>query len=245
MDIQSIIKDRFDKVYVQLKGTNIYPEESKLRISQPLLNGKGQYIFDIKNAVVDGMVQQHLDRNDVFVPNRWGVLISIKEKATGVEQLYSFAPKNDGTNPSIFPVGFSNNQVESLYSGFLSWLVDNQVMLSTYPMEKFRKVPRQQGAFILDSQDAAVQEGVQPEWNLDKALELIIPRYTIAGTRDHKITVNFPAAGLTFPLADKDGATTDYEADLVLYLDGFLVKGGCEYKGGNGSNPFGDAVGQW
>lgn len=68
-----------------------------------------------------------------------------------------------------------------------------------------------------------------------------IPRYTIAGTRDHKISVNFQAAGLTFPLNNP----TDYEANLVLYLDGFLIKGGCEYKGGNGSNPFGDAVGQW
>ena len=67
-----------------------------------------------------------------------------------------------------------------------------------------------------------------------------MPRYTIAGTRDHKISVNFPAAGLSFPLND-----SAYEANLVLYMDGFLVKGGCEYKGGNGTNPFGQAVGQW
>ena len=53
LDILSIIKDRFDKVYRQLAGTNIYPEESKLRISMPLVNGKGQYIFDIKNATVE------------------------------------------------------------------------------------------------------------------------------------------------------------------------------------------------
>lgn len=240
MDLRAIIKDRFDKVYSQLRGTNIYPEESKLRISQPLLDGKGQYIFDIKNATVDGLVEQHLDRNDVFVPNKWGVLIEFVEKATGVRKLYSFAPKNDGATPSVFPVGFSSDDIESLYSGFLAWNVDNTVMLSTYPMEKFHKIPRQQGAFVLDSNDAAVQEGIQAEWTLDKALELIMPRYTIAGTRDHKISVNFPAAGLTFPLN-----SADYTANLVLYLDGFLVKGGCEYKGGNGQNPFGNAVGQW
>ena len=240
MDVRAIIKDRFDKVYSQLRGTNIYPEESKLRISQPLLDGKGQYIFDIKNATVDGLVEQHLDRNDVFVPNKWGVLIEFVEKATGVRKLYSFAPKNDGVTPSVFPVGFSSNDIESLYSGFLAWNVDNTVMLSTYPMEKFHKIPRQQGAYVLDSNDVAVQEGIQVEWTLDKALELIMPRYTIAGTRDHKISVNFPAAGLTFPLN-----SADYTANLVLYLDGFLVKGGCEYKGGNGQNPFGDAVGQW
>lgn len=239
LDILSIIKDRFDKVYNQLRGTNIYPEESKLRISLPIKDGKGQYIFDIKNATVDGTVEQHLDRNDVFILNKLGVLIEFVETKTGVKHLFSYAPKNDGVHPSVAPFGFQSEDIESLYSGFLAWNVDNQVMLSTYPMEKFKKIPRQQGAFVLDSNDATVREGIQVEWSLDKALELIMPRYTIAGTRDHKISVNFPAAGLTFPV------TTGYTANLVLYMDGFLVKGGCEYKGGNGVNPFGQAVGQW
>ena len=240
MEKFQIIKDRFDKVYAQVGGTTIYPEESKLRVSQPIVAGKSQYIFDIKNAVVDGVVEQHLDRNDVFVPNQWGVLIGITEKATGVMKLYSYAPKNNGVDPSVHAVGFTSDNIESLYGGFLAWNVDNQVMLSAYPMEKFHKIPRQQGAFVLDSNDAAVAEGIQSEWSLDRALELIIPRYTIAGTRDHKISVTFPAANLQFPLNDND-----YEASLVLYMDGFLVKGGCEYKGGSGSNPFGQAVGQW
>ena len=239
MDYQ-IIKDRFDKVFAQLRGSKIYPEESKLRVELPLLNGKGQYIFDIKNAIVDGVVDQHLDRNDVFVPNKWSVLVALKHKATGVERLFTYIPENDGVNPSVHEVGFTSPAANTIYSGFLAWNVDNQVMLSTYPMEKFHKIPRQQGAFVLDSNDAAVAEGIQSEWTLDKALELIMPRYTIAGTRDHKITVTFPAAGLTFPLN-----SADYDAYLVLYMDGFLVKGGCEYKGGNGVNPFGDAVGQW
>ena len=237
---QQIIKDRFDKVFAQLRGSKIYPEESKLRVELPLLDGKGQYIFDIKNAIVDGVVNQHLDRNDVFVPNKWSVLVALKHKTTGVERLFTYIPENDGVHPSVHAAGFTTGAANTIYSGFLAWNVDNTVMLSTYPMEKFHKIPRQQGAFVLDSNDAAVAEGIQSEWSLDKALELIMPRYTIAGTRDHKITVTFPAAGLQFPLS-----SADYEASLVLYMDGFLVKGGCEYKGGNGVNPFGDAVGQW
>lgn len=240
-DKAAIIKDRFDKVFAQTSGTEeMYPQESKLRISLPIKDGKSQYIFDIKNAAVDGVVEQHLDRNDVFVMNQIGVLIGLTNKTTGVQTLYPYAPKNDGTNPSVNAVGFTSDDIESLYQGFLAWNVDNKVMLAAYPMEKFKKVPRQQGAFVLNSEDAAVQEGIQPEWSIDKCLELFMPRYTIAGTRDHKISVNFPAAGLTFPLN-----SDDYEASLVLYLDGFLVKGGCEYKGGSGRNPFGSAVGQW
>ena len=242
-DVQAIIKDRFDKVWDMIKGagfgTDIHPEESKIRLEQTILSGKGQYIFNLKQESVDGMVEHSLERNDVFVPNRIGVFVSLKNTTTGVETLFPYVPVNDGTNPSVHPFGMTDDQLKALYSGFLTWNVDNTVMISNYPMEKFEKIPQVQGAFVLDSSDAAVNEGIQGEWDIDKAMQLLIPRYTIAGTRDHKITINFPAAGKTF------AATSGYEAKIVLFLDGFLVKGGCEYKGGNGSNPFGNAVGQW
>ena len=167
------------------------------------------------------------------------MFVAIKNNTTGVERLYSYIPVNDGVNPSVHAAGFTTPAANTIFSGYLQWLVDNVVMLSSYPMEKFHKIPRQQGAFVLDSQNAAVNEGIQSEWEIDKAMELLIPRYTIAGTRDHKITINFPAAGLNFPV------TSGYTAKLVLMMDGFLVKGGCEYKGGTGTNPFGKAVGQW
>lgn len=243
MNTHAIIKDRFDKVWDMIKAagfnSNVHPEESKIRLEQPILSGKGQYIFNLKQESVDGMVEHSLERNDVFVPNRIGVFVALVNNTTGVETLFPYVPVNDGTNPSIHPFGFTDNQIKALYSGFLTWNVDNTVMISKYPMEKFEKVPETQGAFVLDSNDDAVNEGIQSEWDIDKAMQLMIPRYTIAGTRDHKITVNFPAAGKTF------ACTTGYTAKIVLFLDGFLVKGGCEYKGGNGVNPFGEAVGQW
>lgn len=242
MNKSAIIKDRFDKVWDMIKAAgfseNIHPEESKIRLEQPIVDGKGQYIFNIKDQNVDGIVQHNLERNDVFVPNQLGVFVAIKNTTTGVERLYSYIPVV-GSTPSVHAAGFTTDAANVIYSGYLQWLLDNVVMLSSYPMEKFHKIPRQQGAFVLDSQDAAVNEGIQSEWSLDKAMELLIPRYTIAGTRDHKISINFPASTLTFP------TTAGYEAKLVLMMDGFLVKGGCEFKGGNGTNPFGDAVGQW
>lgn len=241
MDVQAIIKDRFDKVFTLLKNDgfaeNIHPEESKIRLEQEIKDGQGQYIFKLNKKDVDGVIEHALDRNDVFIPNRLAVFVSLKNNTTGIERLYSYIPVNDGTHPSVHAAGFTTETPNTIYSGYIQWLVDNTVMLSSYPMEKFHKIPRQQGAFVLDSTDAAVNEGIQSEWCLDKAMELLIPRYTLAGTRDHKISINFPAAGLTFP------TTSGYTAKLVLMMDGFLVKGGCEYKGGK--NPFGDAVGQW
>lgn len=243
-DILAIKKARYDQLWDMIKmagfDSSVFPEESKIRLEATLVSGTGQYIFNLKDvAATDGVVTHALERNDVFVPNSIGVMIALKNNETGVEVLYPYAPINDGVNPSIHVAGFTTNEIENLYNGILTWFVDNNVALSAYPMEKFKQVPRTQGAFVLDSADSAVQEGIQSEFNLDNVMQVLMPRYTIAGTRDHKMQINFPATGRTFEV------TEGYTAKLVLMLDGFLVKGGCEYKGGNGTNPFGQAVGQW
>lgn len=237
-DIQKILKDRYDKVIDQVAGTGLWPSQSKLRLALPIKDGKGQYIFNLKEGG-DGVSTFELDRNDVFIPTMFGVLIELVKISTGEKTLYSFVPKNDGSNPSIFDAGFVDGQMNKMYSGHVQWLLDNSVMMPAFPMEKFHYVPETQGAFVLNSSDEAVQEGIQLERNLDDMLTLLYPKYVIAGTRDHKISVNFDAAGNTFEV------TEGYTANLVLYMDGFLIKGGSEYKGGGASNPFGDAVGQW
>lgn len=237
-DIKMILKDRYDKVIDQLAGTGLWPSQSKLRLSLPIKDGKGQYTFNLKEGG-DGVSTFALDRNDVFIPTMFGVLIELVKTSTGEKTLYSFVPQNDGSNPSVFESGFVDGQMNKMYSGHVQWLLDNSVMMPAFPMEKFHYVPETQGAFVLNSSDEAVQEGIQLERNLDDMLTLLYPKYVIAGTRDHKISVNFDAAGNTFDV------TEGYTANLVLYMDGFLVKGGSEYKGGGANNPFGDAVGQW
>ena len=237
-DIEMILKDRYNKVIDQLDGTGLWPSQSKLRLALPIKDGKGQYTFNLKEGG-DGVSTFALDRNDVFIPTMFGMLIELVKTATGEKTLYSFIPRNDGVNPSVFEAGFVDGQMNKIYSGHVQWLLDNQVMMPAFPMEKFHYVPETQGAFVLNSSDEAVQEGIQLERNLDDMLTLLYPKYVIAGTRDHKISVNFDAAGNTFDV------TEGYTANLVLYMDGFLVKGGSEYKGGGASNPFGNAVGQW
>lgn len=237
-----IIKQRFNTVWDDIVNAGlagqIFPEEAKLRMQLPIANGQGQYIFDLKKeSLADNIKNFVLQRNDVFVPNAIGVLIGITETATGVQKLYSFAPKKPQSGNSVYPAGFESDTIENLYQGHLTWKLGTNVMLNQFPMEKFRKVPRQQGAFVLASDDSAVQEGIIPEWKIDNALEVLMPRYTIAGQRDHYISVNFDAATLNFPV------TSGYTAELVLYLDGFLIKGGCEKIAGK--NAFGDAPGNW
>lgn len=244
-DIIAIIKDRFDQLWSQIQANGvadkIHPEEGKIRLEQTITNGRTQYVFSLKDEVntTDGVQTVALARNDVFIPNRMFVGIALVNKTTGVERLYSYIPVCPEDAPSVHAAGFQDESLNCLYDGTLAWRVGNTVMVGGMPMERFKQIPQVQGAFVLNSSDEAVAECIQGEHNIDKMAKLLTPRYTIAGTRDHKIEINLPsyAANLEFPV------TEGYEAKLVLYMDGFKVVGGSEYF--DGKNIFGEAVGQW
>lgn len=204
----------------------IFLQRTKLRLEQDILPGVGRYTFDIKKeSFGNGLTTFPLKRDDVVVPNGIGVLISISHVVNGteVEELYSFAPKNDGETPSVFPIGFKTDAIENLYNGFLEWTVGSLVAWDGYAMENFKKVPRQQGAFVLNSSDEAQHEGIQIEHHIEDMLQPVLAKYFVAGTQDHQMTVNFPAAGLEFPLNDET-----YKAKLVLYIDCFKIKNGTK-----------------
>lgn len=232
-----IRKKRFDQVWdlIVSKGliSKIYPEEAKMRYSLPLKDSQGQYIFKLnRNSQVDNLTTFAITENDVFVPSGIAVMIGLTG-SDGVQHLFPYAPKAPQGEASVYPFGFESDEIESLWNGNLVFKQDTNIVLNQYPMERFKKVPRQQGAFVLDSNDDAVSEGIQPEWNVDKYLELLMARYAIAGNRDNFMTVNFDAATKHFPV------TTGYTAELVLIMDGFLVKGGAQTY--NGVCAFDDA----
>ena len=134
-------------------------------------------------------------------------------------------------------VTIESDDIFALYNGKLVWTVDNGVLMASYPTERFLKVPETQGLFLLDSTNAPVDQHILSEWDVLKASDILLPKLTIAGTRDHRVTINFDAAGLTFPV------TSGYKPVLVFYMDGFLVKGGCEFY--DQKNPNAVAIGQW
>lgn len=242
-DIQKARIDSVQKLIVAKYGANseVHAEPGKIRLELPILNGKGQYVFDPKNMPVDNVTTFGLNRNDVFVPSAIQFFIAIRNKETRVEELYTFAPINDGTTPSAFPVGFATKEINALYQGNVQWMIGSEALWSAYPMENFHKVPETQPCFLLNSSDAVVRQGML-ERHMDQDLELLLQRIIMAGTRDHKITVNFDASELSFGLASDTETATDYEARLVLYMDGTLVKSGCQ----NGDlSPFGKAIGNW
>ena len=248
-DYSSITRARLKELMPLVEGRKgVFVQRTKLRMELPIEAGVGQYIFDIKKeSLGNGLTNFVLKRDDIVIPNGIGVFISIGHDVNGtrVEQLYSFAPKNDGSTPSVFPVGFQTDAIENLYNGFLQWTVGSTVAWENYAMENFKKVFRQQGAYVLDSNDDPVQECIQPEFNIEDMLQPILAKYFVAGTQDHQMVVNFPAANLTFPLCDASGVTTDYTAKLVLYWDCFKIKNGTKLinVGIDESNPL--AVAAW
>lgn len=241
LTLTDLRRERYVKVndeYKAYSGGKKYAEESKIRIEVPIQAGVGQYTIDIKKQNITNKREISLDRNDIFVPNFVGCFLALQSTTKpSTEILMPYPAIADGTNPSVHAVGFTNKEIFALYNGRLTWLVDNGVAFQAYPTERFLKVPQTQGAFVLDSTDAAVNEQIQSEWSVLDACDVMIPKFTIAGTRDHQVTINFDAAGLTFPV------TEGYTPVLVFYMDGLLVKGGCEFY--DQKNPNGPAVGQW
>lgn len=237
MEYNDIRKKRFDQVWdlIVSKGLikQIYPEEAKIRLSLPLKNGQGQYIFKLnRNGQVDNLTTFAITENDVFVPSGISVMIGLTG-GDGVQHLFPYAPKAPQGADSVYAYGFENDNIEALWNGNLTFKQDTNIVLNQFPMERFKVVPRQQGAFVLKSDDTAVQECIQPEWDIDKYLKLFMARYAIAGNRDNYMTVNFDAATKSFPV------TSGYTAELVLIMDGFLVKGGAQTY--NGVCAFDDA----
>lgn len=222
----------------EVSGGALFAEPSKLRVEVALQNGVGRYAFDIKKEGILNAYEKTLNRNDVFVPTGIGLFVAIQDNAKpATEILYPYIPVNDGDTPSIHEVGFLNKDANAIYNGTLEWLIQNGVLLSSYPTERFKKVPQTQGLFLVNSEGNAVAEGVQSQWSIDEAVDTMIPQLVVAGTQDHRITLNFNGEGLNFAV------TPGHTAKLVLYMEGFLVKGGCQYI--DGKNAFSSAVGQW
>lgn len=213
----------------EVSGGALFAEPSKLRIEVSLLNGVGRYHFDIKKEGIINAYEKGLNRNDVFVPSGIGLFVAIQSNEDpSTEVLYPYIPVNDGESASVHSVGFLSGDANAIYNGTLEWLIQNGVLLSAYPTERFKKVPQTQGS---------ADKSLQSEWSIEDCIDTVIPQLIVAGTQDHRITVNFNAEGLDFAV------TAGHTAKLVLYMDGFLVKGGCQYI--DGKNAFAGAVGQW
>lgn len=232
------LRKRFKEINDFYAKEGLFAQPSKLRVEVPLQDGVGRYAFNIKKDQPSNAREVTLNRNDLFIPNFIGLFLAVQNTTSpGAAPLRTYPPiAPGGSTPSGFEAGFLNANIEALYNGRLSWQIGQTVLFESFPTEAFRYVPQQQPGFLLQNDNTAVEIGDQAEFQFPNFMVPMAPKVTIAGTQDHRIEVNFDASGLTFD------CTENYSGVLVLEMDGYLVKNGCEFFEGN---PNQKAIGIW
>lgn len=219
-------RERFQSVLDWAKKNDVVPEESILRVSQPLKNGNGRLSFDIKNGRKNEM-DVTLDRNDLFIPNGFMVGIAFEKTDSfgnplGSAPLHTYAPAA-GSNT---PVGFKTRDIEALYNGLMTIKFGQTVVNSSFPMLNFKHVPAVQPEL-----SGTGTLGMQAEFDMMDALYPLAPKYYIQGTEDIKIDINFNGVDADFTVceaATPTQASATYTPHVYLVMTGVLVKGAAD-----------------
>ena len=231
----SLKQKRWQQVQKWCAANGIVAQESVIRVAVPLQNGKGDYEFNILEQIRRYQNDKTLNRNDLFIPYNMGVLIGFEETEAngapkGKAQLYSYAPKA-GVQ---YKVGFMTDDIEALYNGMLTVSMGQTQVNKAFPVLNFKHVPETQPVGIYNG-EAFKNSGIQPEFDLSKALYDLIPNYLFAGTEDIKVRLDFNATGSNFAVAlgtNPDEADTTHTPFLYFYMTGVLVTNGAEIPNG-------------
>lgn len=214
-------RQRFERVTNFCRKYKLTPQFSKLRVSQELKDGQGNYRFyldDKKMNLAEGDVA--LNRNDLFIPFGIGVFLALGKKGKEGRAVLQTYPMRE--NHSI-PYFKNAIDAEAIYNGKITIQMDSTMASESFPMEVFRKVTK------IDGQNTIQQV---PLFDMNEALVPLAPEYYFQGTVDTEITLSFDGNGVNFDLkASPDGtsAPTDIPTDerssrIVVLMLGVLVK---------------------
>ena len=208
---------RYKLVLDWCNENGIAPQYSKIKLSQPLKDGVGNYQFNINKDNVNASVGEvGIDRNDLFIPFGFGLFHTIDGVTpSGKYPLLSY-PVQASANAD----GYRTKDIEALYNGSLLIRLDQTQVNQSFPLEVFRYVP--------ETQPIA---GVEAQFDIEAAMHQLVPNYFLQGTFDTKIEVAFNGTGSSFAVAEKATptvASTTRQARLVFLMFGVLVKNGAE-----------------
>lgn len=228
---QQLKAKKWQSVQKWCKKNGITAQESVIRVAMPLIDGNGQYDFNILESNSRRyLTDKTLNRNDLFIPYGMQVFVAFEEvdeagNPKGKAPLYPYAPKA-GVQ---YPFGFMTEDIEAMYNGMLTISFGQTEVNRSFPMLNFKRVPETQAVGIYDG-EAFVNSGIQPEFTLDDALYQLVPNYYFAGTEAINIKANFPANGSSFAIAaaaTPTTATTTRKPFLYFYMSGVLVVNGA------------------
>ncbi len=218
-------RNRYDKVKNYYANKGLAPALSQIRIEQKLINGQGDYRFDLKKEILNPN-EQNLKRNDLFVCLGLGIFLSVgNPDKPGTESLLPYALIGN-ENPDV--PGFKTNDINALYNGKLYISTGSVVNIEDMPTSLFKKVPNRQPSST-----------GQIEFDLLETLHTMPEELVFAGTQDHKIQITFP----TFASSDYSASTEESETKMVFIALGYKVPGGTaeQYKN-DPSNPYRFAI---
>ena len=222
MNIKNIefLRKRFEKVFNYYGAKGLAPAISQLRIEQPLINGQGDYRFDLKKELLSRS-EQNLKRNDLFVTLGFGIFLMIEDTTKpGTAPLLTYVPVGAG--------GFNTSDIEAVFNGNLYISTGTTVNIADMPTNLFKRIHTTQSSAT-----------TQAEYNMMDELHMLPEEITYAGTQDHEVRVTFP----TFAAADYGTAVANGATKIVFVALGYKVPGGTaeQYKN-DPDNPYRKAI---
>lgn len=229
---QNLKQKKWQSVQKWCAENNVTAQESVIRVAMPLIDGNGQYDFNILESNSRRyLTDKTLNRNDLFIPYGMQCFIAFEEvdaagNPKGKATMYPYAPKA-GVQ---YAYGFMTEDIEALYNGMLTISFGQTEVNRSFPMLNFKHVPETQPIGIYNG-TKFVNSGLQPEFKLDDVLYQDVPNYYFAGSEAISIKANFEANGSSFAIAAGSApteVTTARKPFLYFYMAGVLVVNGAD-----------------
>lgn len=229
-------RERFSKGNSYYGSHGINAQTAQIRIEVPFEKGRGNYDIDIRKEV-KRITEKTLKRNDLFVARAFALALMVEtDTMKGHAPLLSYPLQTSAALPTGLN-GFANQDAYAMYNGDLSLKTGQSVNYSRFPLLGFLNVPETQPVSISNG-GALASAAIAPQFNLDNILYELPEEVVLAGTQDHKITVEFPA-NTTSDIKGATGTT----AFMVFIVEGWLYEGGTnEVFKRDSKNPYANAI---
>jgi hypothetical protein len=215
------LRTRVDNALDFFKPNGQFPQASFLRVEQLLVDGQGNYTFDISKGSGQGRTERKLERNDLFLVDAIAVFLKLSDPATPGEDKLIFDPEVFAslTGQTLSAKGLPLTGHKAIHQGSLSLKVGSTVNLEALPLLPFKNSnPVAISAFNATTDKVVVAES----FNFEDKLVYLPEAISLAGTKTNEIKIEFPTVSAT----DLQTGSAPFYS-LVLYFSGHLVKNGA------------------
>lgn len=181
--------------------------EANLRVDKPLAVNVSSYEFELENTRNENTPEIKLNTQDLFVPVSWA--LKLAKVPDGVNENIANSVLVDYPDLSIFSGAGEAKALEAVYNATMSSKSNSNEVFDFVSTVGFRRVPQTQGAAGLTLPQTP---------NCGHATRTFFSRPIYQGSARNIVTVNLKNVDSAINVA----GSTNY---LVLYLDGFYVRG--------------------